>query len=225
MADDEKRDDEGVRIERVETAGTLSLDDADFEVENNTWIVGDDDEVIVIDPAHDAEAIAKAIGEREILAVICTNGYSDHVDAALEVAEEDEAPIALHPRDLRLWRMTHLETAPEIEMADGGAFEVGDVRLEVLHTPGASRGSVCLYSEDLGVVFTGDTLLAGRPGPVGEDHVDLARQITSIGEALLTLPMDTRVLPGHGDETTIRTESSNFDRWVAGDSTTGPAQV
>jgi glyoxylase-like metal-dependent hydrolase (beta-lactamase superfamily II) len=191
------------------------------QVENNTWIVGDDEEVIVIDPAHDAAAVLDAVGDREVLAVICTHGHADHVAAAPGVAARDEAPIALHPDDHLAWREVHPGEDPEIDMADGGVFEVADVRLEVLHTPGHSRGAICIYCEDLGVVFSGDTLLKGRPGPYGDGYPDFPGQLTSIGENLLTLPADTRVLPGHGGETTIGAEEKRFDSWVAG----GPAAL
>src|SRR5258708_20830367 len=70
----------------------------------NSWIVGDDEEVIVIDPGADATGLLDAVGDREVLAVICTHGHADHVAAAFEVAERDEAPVALHPKDRSLWR-------------------------------------------------------------------------------------------------------------------------
>ena len=94
----------------------------------NTWIVGDDDEVIVIDPGADAAGLLDALGDREVLAVICTHGHAGHVAAALDLAERDEAPVALHPKDRGLWRETHGDDA-DIEMAGGGVFEVADVRL------------------------------------------------------------------------------------------------
>ncbi len=219
------------RIDRVVSSGLLVIDDttgavqgngaSPRQVENNTWIIGDDDEVIIIDPAHDAAAVLDAVGDREVLAVVCTHGHADHVAAALEVADRDEAPIALHPDDQMAWREVHPDTDPEIDMADGGVFEVADVRLEVLHTPGHSRGAVCIYCEDLGVVFSGDTLLKGRPGPHGDRYPDFPGQLTSIGENLLTLPAGTRVLPGHGEETTIEAEEKRFDSWVAA----GPAAL
>ncbi len=221
------------RIDRVVSSGVLIVDSparnstvhddgaVSKQVENNTWIVGDDEEVIVIDPAHDAAAVLDAVGDREVLAVVCTHGHSDHIAAALDVAERDEAPIALHPDDQLAWREVHPGEEPEIDMADGGTFEVADVRLEVLHTPGHSRGAVCIYCEDLGVVFSGDTLLKGRPGPYGDDYPDFPGQLTSIGENLLTLPVGTRVLPGHGEETTVEAEEKRFDSWVA----SGPAAL
>ena len=209
------------RIDRVVSSGVLVVDGADNanraakQVENNTWIVGDDEEVIVIDPAHDAAVVLDAVGGREVLAVVCTHAHADHIGAAVEVAERDEAPIALHPDDRLEWRGVHPGDEPDIDMADGGSFEVAGVRLEVLHTPGHSRGAVCIYCEDLGVVFSGDTLLRGRPGPYGDDYPDFPGQLTSIGENLLTLPASTRVLPGHGEETTIAAEEKLFDSWVA----------
>ncbi len=182
--------------------------------EANAWLVGDDEEVIVIDPGSDAAAVLAAVGEREILAVICTHGHREHIAAATEIADRDEAPIALHALDRVAWRETHTDGDPDISMADGGVFEVADVSLEVMHTPGHSPGSVCLYSEDLGVVFTGDTLLAGGPAAHDGEFPDYAGQLTAIGEQLLTLPGDTRVLPGHGEETTITLAERQFDSWA-----------
>ncbi|GIH27316.1 Zn-dependent hydrolase [Acrocarpospora phusangensis] len=204
------------RIERVVTAGVVEIDDAEHKVENNTWIVGDDDEVIVIDPARDAEKILEQVGEREILAVICTHGLPDHVGAAIEVAAKDEAVIALHPKDKRLWRQTWEDTWPDIDMEDEGLFAVADTELEVLITPGVTPGGVSLLSESLGVVFTGKTLLADGPGKLGGEYPSLADQLTSIGERLFTLPHETRVLPAQGEESTIGDLEPQFDRWLSG---------
>jgi glyoxylase-like metal-dependent hydrolase (beta-lactamase superfamily II) len=185
--------------------------------EINTWIIGDDEEVIVIDPGRDAAGVLDAVGDREVLAVICTHGHP--VQAALEIAEPDEAPVALHPMDRMLWRDAYPEDDAEIEMSDGGVFEVADVRLEVIYTPGHTPGSVCLYCEDLDVVFTGHTLTAGGPVTHDGEFPDFPGQLTAIGEYLLTLPGSTRVLPGEGGETTIAAAEKHFDAWVAA----GPA--
>ena len=189
--------------------------------EVNAWIVGDDEEVIVIDPGPDPAGVLDVVGDREVLAVICTHGHADHVAAALEVAERDEAPVALHPKDRSLWREAHPAEPADIEMEDGGIFEVADVQLEVIHAPGHTAGSVCLYCEELGVVFTGHAMLAGGPVPHDGEFPDFAEQLTAIGEHLLTLPSETRVLPGHGQETTIAAAEKRFDSWVSA----GPAVV
>jgi glyoxylase-like metal-dependent hydrolase (beta-lactamase superfamily II) len=202
------------RIEQVVTSGDITEDGTSYPMENNTWVIGDDDEVIVIDPGHNAAAVLEAAGDREVAAVICTHGHPDHVAAAIEVAERDEAPIALHPKDLLFWRDTH-EDDPDIEMADGGVFEVADVALEVIHAPGHSPGSVCLYCEDLGVVFSGDALLAAGPARYCGEYPDFPGQVSAVGEYLLTLPPDTRVLPGHGEETTVAAAEKQFDFWIS----------
>jgi len=200
------------RIERVASPG-----DADAP-EANAWIVGDDEEVIVVDPGRDGKAVLAAVGDREILAVICTHGHAAHVTAAPGVAERDEAPVGLHPRDRLLWRETHRDGDPAIAMEDGGIFEVADVSLEVLHAPGHSPGSACLYSEELEAVFVGDVLTASGPVPHDGEYPDFPAQLSAIGEHLLTLPGPTRVLPGHGEETTVSAVQKRFDSWV----TAGP---
>jgi glyoxylase-like metal-dependent hydrolase (beta-lactamase superfamily II) len=203
------------RVERVWPPRVAEQDAHAEAAEGSAWIIGDDDEVIVIDPGQDAAAVLEQVGEREILAVICTHGHASHVAAAVEVAERDEAPVALHRADLYFWRAVFDSDDPEIEMADGGRFDVADVWLEVIATAGHTPGSVSLYCEDLKVVFTGDTLSAGGPVPHEGDFADFPRQLTAIGERLLDLPPQTRVLPGHGEETTIADASKRFDGWVS----------
>jgi glyoxylase-like metal-dependent hydrolase (beta-lactamase superfamily II) len=185
----------------------------------NCWIVGDDEEVIVIDPGTDAVAVLDAVGDREVVAVICTHGHDNHVLAAPEVAERDEAPVALHAADRMDWRLVHPDMPPDIDIAHGGVFEVADVVLEVLHTPGHSPGSVSLYCQELESVFTGDTVSVAGPCPHEGSFEDFPAQLAAIGEHLLDLPPDTAVLPGHGESTTIGALEEDWDRWVDG----GPA--
>lgn len=190
---------------RIERAGTGA----------NAWIIGDDEEVIVIDPGEDAQAVLTVVGEREVLAVICTHGHAPHVAAAPEVAEKDEAPVALHPADRMHWRDAHSDDDPDIDMEDGGIFEIAGVSLEVMAAPGHSPGSVCLYCEDLNAVFAGDVLSATGPVPYEGEFPDFPGQLSAIGEHLLTLPGETRVLPAHGRELTIARVERRFDSWVS----------
>ena len=207
------------RIERVWSPRVddpvAADDDVNEPGETNAWLIGDDEEVIVIDPGEDSASVLDRIGDREILAVICTHGHASHVAAAVEVAERDEAPVALHRADRLLWRTAHGGADPEIEMADGGRFDVADAQLEVIHTAGHTPGSVSLYCEDLGVVFTGDALAANGPVPHEGVFADFPGQLTAIGERLLDLPARTRVLPGHGEESTIGDAAKRFDGWVS----------
>lgn len=180
----------------------------------NTWIVGDDDEVIVIDPGDDAAPVLAAVGDRQVLAVICTHGHASHAAAAVEVAGRDEASVALHPADRSFWREVH-DTDPDIQMEDEGRFGVAGVELEVLHAPGHSRGSVILLCEDLNAAFTGDVVGEDGPVPHEKDFPNWGRQLDAIGGSVLTLPSDTRLLPGHGAEFTVAVAEKRFDSWVS----------
>jgi glyoxylase-like metal-dependent hydrolase (beta-lactamase superfamily II) len=199
------------RIEKVVTSGTFVLDGGEWQVDNNVWLVGDDSEVLVVDAAHDAGAILAAVGDRRVVAIVCTHGHNDHVNAAVEVAAAKDAEIALHPADLVLWAQEYDELRPDLELAEGDAFEVAGTRLAVLHTPGHSPGAVCLYADSLGVVFSGDTLFAGGPGATGRSYSDFGQIIDSIRTRLLGLPPTTVVHTGHGEDTTIGAEAGNLE--------------
>ncbi|MFJ7422263.1 MBL fold metallo-hydrolase [Streptomyces uncialis] len=202
------------RIDHLVTSGTFSLDGGTWDVDNNVWIVGDDSEAVVIDAAHDAGAIAEALGDRRLVAIVCTHAHDDHVDAAPALADRTGAPVLLHPADTELWRLTHPDRAPDGELADGQEITVAGTVLRVLHTPGHCRGAVSLYAPELGTVFTGDTLFAGGPGATGRSFSDFPTIVESIRAKLLTLPGETVVRTGHGDSTTIAAEAPQLDEWL-----------
>jgi len=197
----------GVRVDHLVTSGTFSLDGGTWEVDNNVWILGDDTQCVVIDAPHQAAPILAAIGDRRLLGVLCTHAHDDHVTAALQVCSATGAAAYLHPADRVLWDRVHA-TAPDHELADGDVLQVGDVEVQVLHTPGHAPGAVCLYAADLGCVFTGDTLFNGGPGATGRSHSDRGTLEKSIRAKLYELPDDTVVHTGHGDDTTIGAEKA-----------------
>lgn len=202
------------RIDHLVTSGTFSLDGGTWDVDNNVWIVGDDEEAIVIDAAHDADAILAALGGRTLRAIICTHAHNDHIDAAPALASRTGARIHLHPADLPLWQMTHPDSAPDAELADGQVLTIAGTDLTVLHTPGHAPGAVCLHAADLRTVFTGDTLFQGGPGATGRSFSDFPTIVASIRDRLLTLPPETAVRTGHGDSTTIGAEAPHLEEWV-----------
>jgi glyoxylase-like metal-dependent hydrolase (beta-lactamase superfamily II) len=199
-----------VRIENLVTSGTFSLDGGTWDVDNNVWIVGNDTECVIIDSPHDAAAIINEVQGRKVLAILQTHAHNDHIGAAREVAEAVGAPIYLNPEDLILWEQVYPDAKPDRELADGDVFEVGGATLRAIHTPGHSPGSTCFYLESEGTVFTGDTLFNGGPGATGRSYSDYPTILTSIRERLLTLPPETVVRTGHGDNTTIAAEQETL---------------
>ena len=198
-----------VRIDHAVTSGTFSLDGQTFDVDNNIWVMGDDTECVVIDAPHSVAEIVNVVGDRKVLAVLCTHAHDDHVRMAPDLGRTVDAPVLLHPADLPVWQLTH-DDPPDGELADGQQIPVAGIALQVIHTPGHAPGAVCFYSPDLGVVFTGDTLFNGGPGATGRSFSDYDVIVHSITERLLTLPEDTVVKTGHGKDTTIAAERENI---------------
>jgi len=201
-------------ISHVVTSGTFNLDGGSFDVDNNVWIVGNDQEVFVIDAAHDADAIAKAVGDRRVKAIVCTHAHDDHVNQAPQLADRFSAPIWLNPNEKVLWDMTWPDRQPDADLHDGDVLSAGGIDLRVLQTPGHSPGSSCLYSPELEVVFSGDTLFQGGPGATGRSYSSFDTIIESIRTTLLTLPGETQVRTGHGDSPKIGDEAPHLEEWI-----------
>lgn len=198
------------RVEQTVTSGTFSLDGETHQVDNNVWVVGDDAECVVIDAPHDVEAILTLVGDRRLKAILCTHAHDDHVRVAPQLRAETLAPIFLHPEDRPVWQLTHPTELWDVDLSDGQVIEVAGSRLGVIHTPGHAPGAVCFHAEDLGCVFTGDTLFHGGPGATGRSYSDYDTILGSINEKLFTLPDETIVHTGHGDDTTIGAEKANL---------------
>jgi len=203
-----------LHTQRVRTSGVFSLDGQDFEVENNVWLVGDDNRVIVVDAAHDARPIVEAVGGREVLMIVATHAHNDHINAAADVAAQVDCPIALHPADRMLWDVVYPDRVPDIDLADGDRFDIGGHRLEIMHTPGHSPGGVCLRLVPEGAVFSGDTLFHGGPGATGRSFSDFPTIVASITSRLLGLPPGTVVHTGHGEDTSIGDEAPHVQEWL-----------
>lgn len=199
-----------VRVDHAVVAGTFSLDGQTYDVENNIWVLGDDAECFVIDAPHDVAAILEVVAGRKVKAILCTHAHDDHVRVAPALREAVVAPIMLHPDDRPLWELTHPDYLWDVDLAEGLALSIGDVTVEVLHTPGHAPGAVCFYLPALGRVFTGDTLFDGGPGATGRSFSDKDTILASIRAKLLTLPEATVVHTGHGADTTIQRERASL---------------
>jgi glyoxylase-like metal-dependent hydrolase (beta-lactamase superfamily II) len=197
-----------VRVGRTTTSGTFNLDGQTTLVDNNAWIVGDEDQCVVIDAPHDATAIIDVVGERHVSAILLTHGHDDHLSAVGSLWDATGAKIHLHSADRMLWDRTYPGVAPDADLYDGQAIAVGEAELHVLHTPGHTPGSVCFHIPALDAVFTGDTLVRGGPGATGGSFSDSGALTQSIRSRLFSLPADTVVYPGHGETTSIGSEAA-----------------
>jgi glyoxylase-like metal-dependent hydrolase (beta-lactamase superfamily II) len=204
-------------IELVNTTGIFALDGGEWEVTNNIWLVGNDSEVLVIDAAHDAAAIAQAVNGRRVTAIALTHGHNDHINAAVALQQAVDAPILLHPADLMLWHVVYPDREPDGSLGDGEVLRVAGVDLGVLHTPGHAPGCCCFHIPDAAqdgadVLFSGDTLFCGGPGATGRSFSDYDTIVDSIRSRLFALPPETIVHTGHGESTTIGAEADALGR-------------
>lgn len=169
-----------------------------------------DDRVVVVDPGGDLPKITQAIAGREVAGILVTHGHIDHIGALPELAEDTGAPVWLHPDDRFLFERPGMGRGPipipdgAVEVADGDSVEVGSLAFDVLHTPGHSPGHVCFLLDD--TLIGGDLLFAGSIGRTDLPGGDIRQLVRSVEEKVWTLPDATRVLPGHGPETTVGRE-------------------
>jgi hydroxyacylglutathione hydrolase len=193
----------------------------------NCVIVGDTDhgEAIVVDPGGDPAMILNLLAEMQLrcVAVVNTHTHLDHVAANASVKRATHAPLFIHEQDKPLYDLLEMQATwlggmvatPEPAVVDGWLahgdhVEAGRVLANVLHTPGHTPGSLSLFFENSGqpLLLSGDTLFAGSIGRTDLWGGDYDAEIRSIREHLLRLPDATRVIPGHGDETTVGIERS-----------------
>lgn len=172
-------------------------------------------EAIAIDTATPCLAwIADELAARDwtLKLIVSSHGHWDHIGDNAAVAEHTGADVAAHPLDHD--RLMHPSTnapfdippsVPAVDLAEGGEIRFGSIRLRVLHTPGHTEGSVCLYEADEGLLFSGDTLFAGGWGRVDLPGGDPDAMVASLGR-FLDLDDGVRVYPGHGPDTTVGRE-------------------
>lgn len=188
----------------------------------NCYVIADEisKKAVVIDPGDEPERIMDVIKENrlEVEYIICTHGHFDHVGAVIDIKKETGASVAIHKEDLALYSSAkgaaflwgfaaEDQPAPDMFVKDGDVIKAGGLSLEVLYTPGHSTGGICLYSGD--IVVTGDTLFKGSIGRTDLPGGDMEKLKKSF-QRLMALPETTRVLPGHGPDSTIGREKKRI---------------
>lgn len=186
-------------------------------LEVNCYIIGNEKgNAIVIDPGDEPDRIMEVIKNNGLIIdyIICTHGHFDHVGAVPDLKNATGAKVLIHKDELEIYQAARDMAAfwgyevedlpgPDIFVSEGDNIKAGDLNFMVLHTPGHSPGGICLYGE--GLVLTGDTLFAGSVGRTDFYGGDM-NQLKKSFDRLMALPEETKVLPGHGPESTIGEE-------------------
>lgn len=198
---------------------TLHFDDDQLEIhklvvgpyDNNVFVLrckatGD---AVLLDAANEHEKLLELAQSLNVRRVLETHGHWDHIQAvpAMREAGYEVAVTALDAPRLK-------DVGYDVFLDDKEVVEVGRVRLDAIHTPGHTEGSICFKVAGSPIVFSGDTLFPGGPGNATFEGGDFATIIQSIDSKLFTLPPDTIVLPGHGDDTTVGTERPHLQEWI-----------
>jgi hydroxyacylglutathione hydrolase len=189
----------------------------------NAYLVwdGTSDEALVLDPGMGAAdaliAGAAELGLR-IHVIANSHGHIDHIFDNAAIKRTSGAPLAIHPDDAyrlsgdNIYGLNVEPSVADRELVEGASVDVGQLRFRILHTPGHSEGSVCLYEAERGLLLSGDVLFRGSYGRTDLPGGDDAQMVASLTRLLHEIPPDTRVLPGHGAETTLAAEAAWLNR-------------
>ena len=207
-------------------AGTSRLLIERFE-DGPIWTVGylvydpaTKDAVIIDVPLWSAEKIYRRIRslDMNVKYIVATHGHWDHIGEMKKLKSLTEAKVCAHPSDE--WMMSDpngMVIAPpefvepvniDVHIEDGTTLEVGGIIFNVIHTPGHSAGSICLFARDDGTLFTGDTLFAGSIGRTDLPSGSMEEISRSIYEKIMSLPETTTIFPGHGPQSTLKHEKA-----------------
>jgi hydroxyacylglutathione hydrolase len=196
----------------------LSVDHLELgPIETNCYIVDSAGHVMVVDPAFDADAILARVAGRPLDVIAITHCHWDHIQATCEVARRTGAEVVVHEVDAAALANPRVNGSEEYDLDpgvieptrlvhDGDEIVVGEARFSVLHTPGHTAGSMCLYEPQAKVLLSGDTLFSRGVGRTDLPTGSRRAIVHSCNEKLALLPDDVTVYPGHGPQTTIGAE-------------------
>jgi hydroxyacylglutathione hydrolase len=192
-------------------------------LEANCFVIGDESskKAMVIDPGDEPDMVIAAVkaGSLSVDYIVCTHAHFDHVGAVPDIKSETGAKIVIHRDELEIYQGARDMAAfwgydiaplpePDMLVKEDDEIRVGALSFRVMHTPGHSPGGICLFGA--GVVVTGDTLFAGAVGRT-DFHGGNIAQLKESFKRLLSLPPETKVLAGHGPDSTIgRERTENF---------------
>ncbi len=180
-------------------------------MDNNVFVLRcrETGSAVLLDAANEHEKLLELCQLLDVQTVLETHGHWDHIQAIPQMREAGY-DVGVTAEDAAM-----LDSYDYL-IDDDRVIEVGRLRLQTIHTPGHTAGSMCFRLLDHPVLFSGDTLFPGGPGATGFEGGDFDAIISSIENRLFrTLDSDVLVLPGHGDDTTIGAEAPNLDDWVA----------
>lgn len=190
----------------------------------NCSVIGDEStrEAMVIDPGDDIQDILAFVRKHnlQVKQIVITHAHIDHIAGAHRLKQLTGAPILYNQNDLPLVKMMDVQAAwlgiptpavfnPDDTLDDGKLITITGISGSILHTPGHTEGSVCLYLPDQTLLLAGDTLFAGSVGRTDLPGGNTSKLLRSIHDRLLTLPDEVAVIPGHGPRTTIGSERSS----------------
>jgi glyoxylase-like metal-dependent hydrolase (beta-lactamase superfamily II) len=178
-------------------------------MDNNVYVLRctETGDAVLLDAANEHDRLLELCRGLGVRSVLETHGHWDHIQA---VPQLRDAGYEVHVTSEDAGMLPSYDQLLE----DDSVVEVGRLRLRTIHTPGHTPGSMCFLIEGAPVLFSGDTLFPGGPGNTSFPGGDFDTIIESVESRLFTLPVETRVLPGHGDPTTIGTEQPQLQEWI-----------